>query len=507
MGLWSNKPADTIVDVRPGGPGNNWKILDRDGSMAALAGGGQGVESRWGRGEQGGYRPIGSLTTGNPERFTTQLMTRLRSETFLSQLQDLYCFFDVRVRQKCDDYTSLTNYTEAIGAPESFLTSRTYSAELALAVDATEADMMNQYDISAIVEYRYAKLRHDNIQQTTSDFALNKVRNISVLRCYNNCGVAQRGNEQWVAVSDADNTPGYASNPAPLLFYTVDNWVTRSSVYIPVFPNGNALDVVKVGDLILVASPTFGVAYAKWQDILDGVTNPNLWTLSTGFSAPNGPNALAVSGNTVLAVGNSGRVWRSTDGGYSFSSIADASAVTSQNLNSVDFADDLRAWIGGNSGVLLRYNDGSLSVVPVRTSTPTTLSANINVVAVPDLRSNELYIGTAGGQIWRTRQAGRTTPVFETLTFTQSGNGQITDIQFAGYKGDVMFAIQTNSSNNSRILRDLSGGAMAYDVEEIGAYTSPVNSKFNSLAVFDVNNAITVGETVNSYAWIGRVTA
>jgi hypothetical protein len=48
---------------------------------------------------------------------------------------------------------------------------------------------------------------------------------------------------------------------------------------------------------------------------------------------------------------------------------------------------------------------------------------------------------------------------------------------------------------------------MGTDVEEVNAYTAPANNKFNSIAVADVNNAITVGENVNSYGWVGRVTA
>lgn len=508
-GQWSNLPENTVVDIRRGGPGNAWEILDLDGGLGAMAGGGQGVTSRWGRGKNGGYVPRGSVREGNPERFTGQVTMRLTSEKFLTQLRKLNCYFDIRVRQKCDDPYNLLAYTEALTYQESAHTSRTYSAELALAIDATEADMMRQLDISAITEDGYKKLRHDNIQQTTSDFAFNKVRNISSVRCDGSCGVAQFGEEQWVAVTDSDNTPGYASNPAPLLIYTTDNWTTRGSVYIPLFPNGNAVDVVKVGDLILVACPTVGVAYARWQDIVDGVPNPNLWTLATGFTAPAGANALAVSGSVVLAVCNGGVVKRSTDGGFSFTTI-DNGATTTENLNDVEFATEMQAWAAGDNGCLLRIVETSVSRVIVQDSTGTVLSANINVVAVPDLRTSEVYLGTVGGQIWRTRTSNASKVIFEVLTFVQSGNGQITDLVFAGYKGDVLFVIQTNSNNNSRVLRDLSGGLMGTSVEVIGDYTSPVNNKFNSIAVVDQNRAITVGETVgtpNSYGWIGRLTA
>jgi hypothetical protein len=506
MALWSNRPGNTFVDIRKGGAGNTWQPLERDGQVNAPSGGGQPVESRFGRGENGELTPVGSIVTGNPERWTGQMMTRLKTEVFLSELTKIRCFFDIRVRQICDDPYTLTNYTAAIAYDEAWVTSRTYSDNLANATEDTEADLMNQYDFSAIYEYRYKKLRHDNVQKTVSDFAFNKVRNVSPVRCSSDCGVQTDGNEEWIAVTDTDNTPGYASNPAPLFYYTTDKLENWSSIYINVFPNGNATDVVKAGEYVLAASPTFGVAYARYQDIKDGAVNPNVWTLATGFTAPNGANKLAVvNGSTVLAVGNGGRIWRSTDGGLSFTLI-DNGVTTSQNLNAVVFANEVLGWIGGNAGVLLRYSNGVISQVIVQTSAALTLSSNINVVATPPGRDNEVYVGTAGGQIWRTRQSTANRPLFEVLVFDQTGNGQINDLQFAGYKGDVMFIVQTNAASNSRVLRDNSGGAGGSpNIEVVGGYTSPANNGINSLAVADQNEAVTVGEVVNSYAWIGHV--
>lgn len=512
MTLWSNRPTNTFVDVQPGGSGNAWAIFDRDGGINGPSGGGQPVESRWGRGDNGGFEPRGTVVTGNPERFTGQLSTRLKYEEFLLTLQQTNCFYNLRVRQICDDPYQLTNYKAAIVYPESFTTSRSYSDNLANATEDNEADLMDQYDFSAITESRYLKCRHDDIKKTWSDFAFNRVRNVSTIRCGGgDCGIPQQGNENYVAVTDVDNTPGYAGNPAPNLYYTTDRGVNWSSVAIPLFPNGNATDVVKAGGLILVACPTFGVAYARYQDILDQVPNPNVWTLSSGFSAPNGPNALSVvDGSLVIAVGNNGRIWQSTDGGLTFTLID--STTTAVTLNAVSFASENLAWIGGNSGVLLRVSIANgvvatIAIVPVRTTAGVTLSSNILTVQAPSNRVNEVYVGTAGGQVWRSRAATNSRVFFETLSFVLSGNGQINDIQFAGYKGEVMFVIQTNAASNSRVLRDLSGGAMGNDVEVIGDFTSPANNKMNSIATANVNEAVTVGEVVNSYGWIGKVAA
>lgn len=504
MPQWNPRVANTILDVRVNGPGNPWQILEFDAELAAPSGGGQPVDSRWGRGTNGQPEYRGLITTGNPERFTAQIMSRLRSESFLTELTKVRCTFDIRARQKCDDPNNPVNYTEAIIERDGAVTSRSYSGQLVNASTDQDEDIKSQYDASFGVEERMVKVRHDNISGTVADFALNMVRSIGIPTC--NC-VIDTGDQTFIAVSDADSTSGYAAIPTPVFYYTLDGGTNWTGVYIDVFPAGDAVDVLKAGDYILAASPTFGVAYARWQDILDGVAAPNLWRLSSGFTAPNGVNRFdVVNGTKVLAVGNGGRMWLSTDGGISFSVLAAASAVTSQNLNCVAWVNENLAWIGGASGVLVRYDNGSLAVVPVQTSAGAVLSSAIRSVAIPQRRGKELYIGTANGNIYKTTNSLANKVIFTIAAIDQSGTGEISDLQFGGLWGSVLFYIQTNASSNSRVVRDISGGSLqANQCEIIGSYTSPVNSKINSIGVADINTAITVGEKAGAQAFIGKV--
>lgn len=508
MAFWDPRAERSVVDVRPGGPGNPWQILDIDGEMAAPSGGGRPVDSKWGRGARAGQRYLGGRFTGNPERVTAQLMTRLKSETFLSELTKMRCFFDARVRQRCGDVYSKTDYTMALALFDAAVTSRTYSGQIANNATSQDEDIMNQYDASGGLEIRYKKLRHDNISKSVSDTAFNKIRSVGAETCNDNCGTLNAGDKDFIAVTDQDNTPGYASNAAPLFYWTTDGGQRWSSVYIDVAPTTNALDVVLAGENIVVAIPTLGCVYARFQDIKDLVSNP--WTLSTGFSNSNGPNALDYRDGKILAVGNGGRVWKSEDGGISFTSVDDG-ATTSEDLNSVALADRSLGWIGGDNGVLLRYSasgddTGIVTRVIVQDST-TTLSANINTVAAPENRQREVYVGTAGGEIWRTRAGLSTRPLFENMSFDKNGSGSIDDLQFVGPFGDVLFVVQTDANSDSRVLRDLSGGALGSDVEVIGSFDFPGNNGINSIAPANQNMALTAGEVANSVAFLGAVVA
>jgi len=65
-----------------------------------------------------------------------------------------------------------------------------------------------------------------------------------------------------------------------------------------------------------------------------------------------------VSTHNILAVGINGRIRRSTNGGVSWTF---PSSGTTQQLNSIKFADTTTGFIAGNSGILLKSTDGGLN--------------------------------------------------------------------------------------------------------------------------------------------------
>jgi hypothetical protein len=265
---------------------------------------------------------------------------------------------------------------------------------------------------------------------------------------------------------------------------------------------------------VIVFSDTKAPVYAQLADIYNGVADPLLWASSSGVSetSTNFPKAaVAVDGSTILAVGAGGRIWLSTDGGISFTKIYDTGALTTQNLNAIDAQASGNAFVGGNSGVFIRLakTPGASSfvgsLIAVRDASLNTLSSNINSVRTPPTRGDEVYLGTAGGEIWRSRGVNATKVVFQNMKFDRVGIGSITDMEFAGFQGNTLFVIQTNTDNTSRVLRDFSGGNLANDVEPIGDFVTPGNFKMNSIAAANVNMAITVGELHNTYAFIGMI--
>jgi hypothetical protein len=508
---WQNGGAETAVDVRPGGPGNGWRLLDINGMIDAASGGGRARTTLWGRGRVG-LEPRGFIYTGNPNDRTANMSYPLNAQNFL--LDVLFkCPFDARMRQRCNRVDLMNSYGNPgiIGLLEATNNDFSYSDALANA-DGVQADVKEQVALAATLLQKYTLVAHDDITLTTQDSDINKVLSIGAFRCQGACGVGKSEEDEWLWVTDRDSTPGYSGNATARLGYTTDRFVTRNSVPIDLFQAADATDVVFLGDRIIVFSASKAPAYASWTDILNGVTAPNLWTAMTGFTgitAGNFPSkASAPDSATIFMVGAGGRIWKSI-GGTSATLIADTGVVTSQNLTTVDFQTDKLGFIGGASGTFIRYYNGAMSVISITDGT-NTVSAQLNRVRVPSKRESEVYIGTAGGELWRTRNATDTRPTFERLSGPLFGTGAITDLDFAGYKGDQLYILHTNSSNQSIVYRDLSGGAGdgglgGIQIEKVGEYVSP-GSKMNSIAMANVNMGAVVGDVKStSYGFIGMI--
>jgi hypothetical protein len=308
-----------------------------------------------------------------------------------------------------------------------------------------------------------------------------------------------------LAVTDRDSTPGYSGNATARLYYTLDKALTWNSVPIDPFTLADATDVVFLGDRIVVLSPQKAPAYASFTDIQNGVTAPNLWSTATGFTGITSGNfpkkASSPNSQTIFSVGNGGRFWRSTDGGISFT-LLDNGVTTANNLNAVDFQDDTLGYIGGDSGTLLRYVNGSLSRLTISDSVGT-LTANINAVRTPPFRGSEVYVGTAGGEIWRSRNANKTVVTWTRLGIDGTGAGSISDLAFAGYQGQQLYYLQKNAAGLSRVMRDLSGGHIAGQTEQIGNYLTPSNFGYNTIAMANVNFGLVGGDIHETYAYAG----
>ncbi len=502
---WDNRTELSIIDYRNGGPGNSWAILDTQSEMTAPSGGGVSVDSKWGRAGDGRREYIGSNITSLPERFTFDIMYRMTIEDLLKALSLAACPFDLRARSKCGDIREINNFQGTLEYFDALVTSLATNEPPVTNSEQAGSDVMDTLSMSAGLHGRKIKLQHTDISRTTTDVAINVVLYIGPVQCTGDCGDLLTGIEEIVFCTDLDAAPGYAGTSAPYVGISVDSGATWTLTSIDDFLTADATGMVKVGSNLVLFSPNHAPTKVSIQDLKDDL-GPTSFVTTSGISANFPRNGVVTPNGDIFAFGDGGYIYVSTDGGGSWTSF-DAAVITTQNLTQGAVASDNLIWIGGAAGALVKIKGAITnrvgSLATVEQSDNTALSDAITSLAVAPGRTGELHIGTDAGTIWRSKTADTHVPVYTLPTFPSSGAGSVDDLKFAGYRGDVLFIIQTNAAGRSRVLLDYSGGALGLDTEPIGTFVLPSTQGINSIAVFDANNFVTVGEVDGSNGFIG----
>jgi photosystem II stability/assembly factor-like uncharacterized protein len=109
---------------------------------------------------------------------------------------------------------------------------------------------------------------------------------------------------------------------------------------------------------------------------------------------------VAIDAANIIAIGASGTVRTSEDGGLSWTALI--SGVTTA-LNSIAVRSLVDWWIGGATGTLLHYYKGTITAIADPTGGDT-----LTTLALPDDRDDDVYLGTSTGEVFYTQDGGDT---------------------------------------------------------------------------------------------------
>ncbi len=490
-----------VLEVLEGGPGNgNWKPLHMFGDQSGVvvsgpSGGGREFADQIVRDYKLGGKLVIAKTveTGVPApvEFNIELPFDSAVREYLSR--PVNNRKSLRLRWYCGDFADTMNFQKILMYPDAKSGAKNYNRNLKDDTTNTADALRRVVGQRAPYEVELDALTHVRLGNV-GILPLNKIISVGYVTEGDDCcgsNLPNDGNQDFIAVTDADG-----SN-LPHLYWTANGGTSFTDVTMTGLTNFSAVDVVKVGDYIVVCGigAGGGIAYAKWSLIKAGTAT---WTRSTNVSAGTIVNALvAVNATTIYSFGQAGAILKSTDGGRTFASIGTAVTASNFSVGAAVSIDENLIWAGASAGVLVKIQNGAPSVVTV-----TGIGGSaINAVAVPRSRGCEVYVGTADGNIRVSKDTGST---WAALAFDNVGVGAIDDLQFYGQRGEILFVVQTNGSSQSRIIRDHSGGKMGSDIEILGSFTNPANSVINSIAPSHYNHALTVGEVNTATGFIGK---
>lgn len=297
------------------------------------------------------------------------------------------------------------------------------------------------------------------------------------------------GNREFVFITSKSGV-GATSK----VFYSADKGASWSSTNTLNDFDGSG--ICKAGPNIIISGNDAtggGLAYATVASVRAGTAT---WTRSTNVSAGARVAAVrAINDTTVIAVGNSGAVWLSTDSGRSFTSLT---AATANNLNCIAVVSDDLQYFGGATQTMIRRYKDVMSVITI-----SGLTGTINGIACPPgiSRGTEVYVASSDGSVRRSVDGTSTTPTWTNVR-DESDTVSADAIAFGGSGGEVLYVVETNAGPASRVVRDHSGGLFASDAEVLGTFTSPNNASINKLAVADHYTVMGFGDVYSAVGYI-----
>jgi hypothetical protein len=486
--VWS--PIDAKLFIQPGGPGNAWRYTHPEVDVESIAGGDVSFASDYARGKY-----IGSRLTSNPGDYTGTVLARhYNTRSNLRDLAKNNCFFGMLLVSGCPEL-DITQFNGALNLVDAAFTTTFNSSSKAIdSMDRTNDKFNDSLPFRAAALMELRPLAHSAITGGVNA-EINHVIGVGNERCAGPCGTENDGNQEYIAV-------GAPVAPAtiPRIYYTSDGGATWKSATLTGITDGVAVRVTRDGDRILIAvtgtsAGLWAVSYATLKD--PATTTTIAATLVSGISSGTTVNDVLAVGNLIFAVGASGTIWRSIDRGYSFSVLNNT--ATTENLTRIAAQTEDTVYFGGENGALLAY----LNQAAITALNPSAIAGDdVTAIAVPDRWTDEVYIGTSTGEVWRSRDSRVS---WSQVRFTGDNTGEIADLQFAGVMGTLLFILQNNATPLGRILVDRSGGAGGAAAQVLGSFSSPTNAGLNSIAPTDVNFALVVGAVVSSVGYIGKV--
>src|SRR3990170_304790 len=284
------------------------------------------------------------------------------------------------------------------------------------------------------------------------------------------CGIASDGCSHVFALTmSAGGSPGL---PAELI-YSIDGGATIGQTNVDTLAANEDPDAMAcVGiNLVVVSTESCSLHYAPIADILAGT---EAWVeVATGFvCAAGAPNDIFSLGSAFTwIVGDGGNVYFSSDITAGVD-VQNAGAATTEDLLAIHGFDEVNlVAVGENNAVIMTTNGGATWA----SVTGPAVGVNLNTVWMRS--ATEWFVGTAGGRLYYTRDAGAT---WTEKAFNGSGAGVVRDIVFA--TPTVGYMAHDTATPLGRILRTIDGGNSWYVLPE-GTGSIPDNDPVNALAV------------------------
>jgi hypothetical protein len=424
------------------------------------------------------FEEVASMAGAKGKPGATLTARYARSLSDMLRMARRECVDDLQVHiGACQDPQNFRLGWDKIVVFEQFKISN-YSTEDLGALASDERNPVNEsIQIAAKDYYEIGKLA---IAEVAASAVIQEVLDITFCdtkSCGGECGTASDGCEKvYALVKAVGGSPGLGAQ----IIYSADGGAVWNATPITSLPaNVEPNRISCFGDyVVVVSSADESHHYADRDEILLGTET---WAEVTGYAAGKGP--------TCIWTLKPGYAWIGGLGGYVYflsdvtevPVVQEAGSATTQDINDIHAFDENYVLAVGKSNAVIYTTDGETW------SAVTGPAPAVDLTACWMASENVWWVGTAGGNLYYTLNAGATWTLKQ---FPGSGAGAVRDIKFVTTQGGYL--AHDTAAPLGRILRTISGGNSWYVLPE-GTGSIPANDKINAVAVCDDPNLVIGG--------------
>lgn len=312
--------------------------------------------------------------------------------------------------------------------------------------------------------------------------------------CFEDCQSQESAGENGYLVTEA--MAGSPTNIADV-WYTEDSGETWNMVSEMPFAGGEDISCVVAAGLknnhrVIVARGTADAgnpAEIAYADVTDMGTVSWVYVDVGSVNGQYINYMFWVNWMSLFAVTNDGYIYKSDDGGASWTAVYTAGAVA---FNDVTALADGTVWVVGDSNTVLMSEDNGETWTVITGPVAGAGHSNTTVHVTPD---GTVFIGNDAGDTYGSYDDGT-----EWTALSMQGVTPTQVDRIRGYDNNLLWAVVTIADGSSRVLRSTDGGASW----RLWSLDLPTNSGLNALVVIDPNFVYVGGEPHGGTAFVSR---
>lgn len=415
---------------------------------------------------------------GRPTNTITGLFSRDTAST-LHRLARLRCPIDVQLHfGQCQSPKAFDELDKALIYEGASLTNYN-TDELGALEPGENAKVGESADISAQSIYEYVPM---NFAERANSVVTNEV--VDVIICDGvSCGECESQSDGCKKIYAITLAAGGSAGTPPDLVFSLDKGANYYAHDIDTLTAAqDPTGIACVGDYLVVTSNAANsISYVLKDDVK--IDEDEAWTeTTTGFVTGGEPNAIDGAGNIGFIVGDAGYIYK-VESPADGVTVLDAGSATTNQLNDVCALDENFAVAVGNSGTIVKTENGTVWTL----ITPAPVGVGVHFNCVELISEDVWFIGASNGYLYWTVNGGSD---FSYTVF--SGLTTIEDIKFVGKS--IGRLVGYDGTPRGKIYETINGGK-TWKILPRGKGTLNLVDHLHALAVCqsDENFMVTVG--------------